>query len=230
MKHQFRHELKYLISQQEYICLRARLKPVLEMDENSSSPEGYWVRSLYFDDMYNSALRDKEEGIQNREKYRIRIYDHSSQIIRFERKVKHNQLVRKESQLLSQSDVRQLCEGQQEFLLSTGVPLLQRFYGHCRARLMRPVVIVDYLREAYRMDSGNVRITFDKQLSAGPPDRDFFTVSGYQRSVFDRPVMIMEIKYDDYLPSLARDLVQAHSHNLMAVSKYMLCRKRLHTY
>jgi len=89
---------------------------------------------------------------------------------------------------------------------------------------LKPKVIVDYIREAYTLRSFNVRITFDKHLSAGINSVDIFDNNLITVNVFPNPVIIMEIKYNEFLPANIRALLQISSGENAAISKYVLCR------
>ena len=70
-----RHELKYFINRGDMIALGHRLGGVLHPDPHADEKGEYFIRSLYFDDAYDMAFYDKVSGNQNRDKYRIRIYN-----------------------------------------------------------------------------------------------------------------------------------------------------------
>ncbi len=235
-----RHELKYLISYHEYSYLETRLASMLKMDENSVPEEGYHIRSLYFDDIYNSALEEKESGIQFRRKYRIRIYDKSDSKINLERKEKFSDLISKSSVGLSKEQFYSIIKNDDSTNItdisnyngrkrnnanSDVTNLLREFYTLTRIVLLRPAVIVDYSREVFVMREGNVRITFDKNLSAGINTADIFSDDIIGISAIEPGLMIMEVKYDDYLPTQVQKLLQIAGHERSALSKYVMCRK-----
>lgn len=220
-----RHELKYYINTHEYIYLKKRLVEGLSKDEHGTVNDSYHIRSLYFDDLYNSAYNEKELGIFKRKKYRIRIYNLSDKIIRLEKKSKYGKYISKETEKITRDEFYKILKGDYQFLLSSKSSLLKELYIEIRNKLLRPVVIVDYDREAYTLEAGNVRVTFDKDLRAGINSFDIFDSKVATKLVFKRPIMILEIKYDSFLPTYVRNLIQIHSHNLSAVSKYVICRQ-----
>ena len=219
----FRHENKYFISQAGYELLRTRLAALMQTDANAVRSDGtYLIRSLYFDDFCQSGLIDKSDGIQNREKFRIRFYNNDPSFIRLESKQKWTDLTRKESARLTRRQTEALLHGDCWSLYDSEDPLLRSFYLKMRTRLLRPVVLVDYEREAYLFR--DVRITFDKNLHSGRYyhglfDPDFPTVP-----VFPDDRMILEVKYDDCLPDCVFQLLHGVSAVRCAISKYALCR------
>ena len=169
-----RHELKYFIHPAEVEALRARLRPVLKMDSHCRGGKPYVIRSLYFDDIDDSAYFDKQAGVMNRDKYRIRIYRYSDAEIFLERKRKLGDLIQKSSVQITRRLCEQIIAGDPRGLYKANNPLLKDAYVQMRTRLLRPSVIVDYEREAYLHPAQNVRITFDLKLRSGLSSFDLF--------------------------------------------------------
>ena len=220
-----RHELKYFINEHEYLYLRNRLKEGLLVDKNGDENNSYHIRSLYFDDIYETAYKEKEMGVQFRRKYRIRIYNIEDHIIKLERKNKYDSYINKDAVSITKEEFYKILDKDYDFLLERNNPLLRDFYVECKANLLAPKIIVDYDREAYILPEGNVRITFDKQLRAGISSFDIFDKDVITKRIFQEPIMIMEVKYDSYLPEHVKNLIQICSHNISAASKYVLCTK-----
>lgn len=222
-----RHEFKYYIHPHEYINLRQRVSTLLSLDRNSGSPDGYGIRSLYFDGPHDHSLYDKTNGIFGREKYRIRIYNGSDRTIKLERKSKYGDYVCKEAARLSRDDYDRILAGDvdRSSLKDTNIPLLKNFYHAIVQRGFRPAVIVDYTREAYIYEPGEVRITFDKKLSAGINTCDMFDKYLIMTEALDAARTIMEIKFNAFLPEAIRLLAQPEAHNRSAISKYVICRE-----
>ena len=95
--HTLRHELKYYINYDVCHVLRKRLQRVIRMDENMPDEDGYLISSIYFDDMYHSAVEEKISGTRFRKKFRIRSYERDNQLIRLECKAKYNEYISKSS-------------------------------------------------------------------------------------------------------------------------------------
>ncbi|MFD0715446.1 polyphosphate polymerase domain-containing protein [Paenibacillus sp. GCM10027626] len=220
-----RHELKYYLHPNEYLALRQRVSAVLEMDGNSLGKDGYGIRSLYFDGPHNHALYDKVNGVFSREKYRIRVYNGSDKVIKLERKSKFGDYVSKESASLTREQYDRLLVADGSVLQDATIPLLRDFYLAITQRGFRPAVIVDYVREAYVYETSDVRITFDKKLSAGINTLDLFDPGLASVEVLEPGRTIMEIKFNSFLPEAIRLLAQPQAHNRSAISKYVLCRE-----
>ena len=220
-----RHELKYFINPGELAALRARLKPVMELDRHCIGGKPYVIRSLYFDDVDDSAFYDKIAGTMARDKYRIRIYRLSDEEIFLERKRKLGDLIQKSSVQISRRLCEQIISGDPRGLQNASSPLLKDAYVQMRTRLLRPAVIVDYKREAYLHPAEDVRVTFDLELRSGLSSVDLFNRNLPTVPVHDRNVEILEVKFNNYLPTHIRALLDGIEAERSAVSKYVLCRR-----
>ena len=186
-----RHELKYFINEKQYIILSDILDKVLQRDPNGDEYNEYHIRSLYFDTVFNDALFDKIDGAPNRDKYRIRIYNFSDRIIKMECKTKYGSLISKRSISIPRDLCEQLMAGDPSGLESTRSGLLNDVYREMTVNLLRPVVLVDYVREAYLHPAEEVRITFDKQLRSGMRSIDLFNPNVPTVPPFDNGEMIL---------------------------------------
>ena len=220
-----RHELKYFINPAELAALRARLRGALQMDRHCVEGRPYVIRSLYFDDVDDTALVEKQAGVMHRDKYRIRIYNHSDKAIFLERKRKAGDLIQKSSVQITRRLCDQLVDGNPSGLYKANSPLLQDVYVQMRTRLLRPRVIVDYAREAYIHPAEEVRITFDLSLRSGLFSRDLFNPDLPTVCPHDRNVEILEVKFNNYLPDYIAGLLHGVEAERSAVSKYILCRR-----
>lgn len=223
----FRHELKYTLNLHQYTVIRQRLKALLKPDQHAGSNGDYHIRSLYFDDINNKALHEKLGGVRDREKYRIRIYNGSDRVIHLEKKIKFNDYITKVKEPLSRDDVEQIVSGQYEVLNVPDKPLRYEMYLQMKNNGLRPKVIVDYVREAYVYSVGNVRITFDKDLRTGLNRTDLFHSELPTVKVFDTDLIVLEVKYDEFLPEHIRIALQHEGLIRQSNSKYVICRKLL---
>ena len=220
-----RHELKYFIHPAEVEALRLQLRKGLKLDSHCYDGRPYAIRSLYFDDIDDSAYFDKVGGVMHRDKYRIRIYRHSDAEIFLERKRKLGDLIQKSSVQITRRLCDQLIDGDPRGLQKSGNPLLQDMFVQMRTKLLRPRVIVDYEREAYLHPVENVRITFDLKLRSGMHSTDLFYPNIPVISPLDANQEILEIKFDNYLPGHISSMLAEVRAERSAVSKYVLCRR-----
>lgn len=225
----FRNEQKYLINYKDYALLRTRLKNILSVDSHVDQNNSYTVRSLYFDDYFNHSYHDKYAGINDRSKYRIRIYNNSDRSIKLEKKVKVGHYNYKEVASLTRAEVNDILQGNYRFLLESPDKLKKIFYHECVTNVMRPRVIVDYEREPYLFQAGDVRITFDRNVRAGLAGYDIFDLSLPMIETLDPGFLILEVKFTEFLPELIRKIIPSKGSEYIAVSKYILCcDKTLH--
>lgn len=222
--HVLRNELKYLINDLEYTSLKSKLKTIMKLDKNTGDEGEYHVRSLYFDDLMNTAYDEKEGGVFHRKKYRIRIYNKDEGFISLEKKEKFGKYVSKTSRSISKDLYYNILKKTHNFNEFKDDSFLLEFYLETKMKGLEPVVIVDYIREPYVYKYGNVRITFDKNLQTLINTNDIFERLPLYASPFLDGAIILEIKYDEYLPELIRRELKMSHHQLLAVSKYTICR------
>lgn len=224
----FRHEMKYIMRYDEKELLCSRLAGLMQQDKNAG-PKGYYkVRSLYFDDAWNTAYEDKLLGVGSRQKFRIRVYSDGDNTIHLERKIKQEKYVAKQQADLTLEEAMMLLRGDYRFLLKRSDPLCGIFYHACVTGLHRPRVMVDYEREPYVFPVGDVRITFDTDIRAGVWGYDLFDDRMPMVSALDDGWLIMEVKYTEVLPNFIRSALPTRSGVPTAVSKYVLaCEKTM---
>ena len=219
-----RHELKYYINSAEIAALRMRLFPVMELDSHCRKGP-YAIRSLYFDDAYDSAYYDKQMGVMHRDKYRIRIYNNSDEVIFLERKRKLGDLIQKSSVRITRRLAERLIEGDPRGLHTSQNELMQDMFVQMRTKMLRPKVIVEHMREAWVHPVEDVRITLDMQLKTGLSSVDIFNPNILTVSPHDRDVEILEVKYNRAMPAHITGLLHGLNAERSAISKYVICRK-----
>jgi hypothetical protein len=223
----YRHELKYFVNVHQYHIIRQRLRGLMQPDKHAGPGGEYHIRSLYFDDINNKALHEKLTGARDREKYRIRIYNLQDGIIHLEKKIKFKDSISKVKEALSRKTADAIVSGRFEVLNEPAKPLQFHMCMEMKNRLLRPKVIVDYTREAYICHTGNVRITFDKNLRTGLNAIRLFDSNLPTIRALDEHVYVLEVKYDEYIPEYIRTALQLEGLVRQSSSKYVICRKFL---
>lgn len=221
----YRQEIKQLLSPIQTLLLQQRISAVLPADEHSGADQSYVIRSVYFDTLDDRAYTEKESGINEREKIRIRFYDYSDRIVKLERKEKRENLIHKESVTISREAADAAFAGDYSLLQSYHTALTDYVYGLGHSDGLHPVAVVDYVRKAYTYPAGNVRITFDTELQAGRGDIPFWQ-AGNVSDVLGGDT-ILEIKFNRYLPEHIRRILESVPGERIALSKYTLCRRNL---
>ncbi len=219
-----RHERKHVINPQDDLELSGRLRRLFSHDKHADSHGIYRVSSLYFDTPYDKALRQKADGVDRREKFRLRFYNGDTSFIRLEKKIKMNGLCGKYSARLTAGQTELLLKGELDFLKNSGDPLLLELYSKMQGQLLAPKTIVTYDREAFLYGPGNVRITIDRNLRTGLGSTDFLNPELFHVGVSDG-MAVLEVKYDQFLPELVRMAVQTPNRQTAPFSKYAVCRK-----
>ena len=217
-----RHELKHYINTTDYALLRARLLIVAKPDNNTREDGGYKIRSLYFDNYSDKAVREKLSGQSTKEKFRLRYYNDDTSFIRLEKKSKSNRLTYKEKAAITADQCEELLAGNYDCLKRPDVPLFMELYTKIHYQNLRPRNIVDYKREAYVYHAGNVRITFDSRIKTSNNFMGFLNPNLV--TIPAANAIIMEIKYDGFLPDIIRDILQIGSRHQTEFSKYVVAR------
>lgn len=221
----FRHELKYVISASQIPMIRNRIEHLATLDAHTGSSGSYTIRSLYFDDYDNRCYYENEDGTDPREKFRIRIYNHSTERITLECKRKERGKTLKTSCPLTVEQTRTLMAGQVLPDIAGQPPLLQKLTARMLLRRMRPVVIVEYERIPYVYRDGNVRITLDMNIASSKEVGRFMDETIPKRPVMPSGKQLLEVKYDEFLPDFLYRNLQLDSLTQTAYSKYYICRK-----
>ena len=217
-RHEWKHELNYL----DLLSIRARLRAVMEPDPHTIDGK-YYIRSLYFDNPNDKALREKLDGVNLREKFRIRYYNGDTSLIHLEKKSKVNGLGTKFSARLSAEEAQAIVDGDIDWMLASEHPLVQELYCKMRYQGMGPKTIVDYTREPFIYAPGNVRVTFDYDIRTGMKSTDLLNPDCVTIPAGDAPILL-EVKWDAFLPSIIRDVVQMPGRHAAAFSKSAQCR------
>lgn len=218
----FRHEWKHEINASDMIAIRHRLRAVAKPDEHAVDGK-YLIRSLYFDTSADKALREKLDGVNRREKFRIRYYNGDTTLIHLEKKSKWNGLSSKESVGLTAWEAHAIVDGDWNWMLDSGRPLVQELYSKMYSQGLRPKTIVDYEREPFVYAPGNVRVTLDYNIRTGLGCTDFLNPDCVMVPAGDAPI-ILEVKWDAFLPDIIRDAIQLEGRHSAAYSKYAACR------
>lgn len=220
----FRNELKYLCTDQQLKLLEMRIRHICKPDVHAGTDGRYTVRSLYFDDYQDSCYYENEDGVNCREKFRIRLYDGKTDVITLECKQKINGKNHKYSCSLTEEMCREIMDG--TFRLPQGAdPVLNKFFLKYRTLMFRPKVIVEYERTPYIYRTGNVRITFDRNISATSKVEDFLNPTICTRPVMKAGVHLLEVKFDELLPDYIYTQLQLDHLQLTANSKYYTARR-----
>lgn len=219
-----RHEHKYLINNDEYIRLRTTLKKTMHLDQNSIDNKGYHIRSVYFDDLFENALYEKLSGISERKKYRVRIYNYSDKRIKLEIKKKYQDFTNKIGTTINKEDYLNLYQAKIENYAFDNNLVKRSYYLETRNNFLRPKVIVDYYREAFTLPYNDIRITFDLNLEAAKPQMDIFNDKIITKPLAPQYSKILEIKYNNFLPTHITKIFEQYNLTRLSVSKFLLCR------
>lgn len=230
MHDHFRHEHKFVCNTAELAIIESRLRVVMKLDPHADAEGVYQIRSVYFDDAYRTCYYDNENGVDPREKYRIRIYNGSPERISLEKKTKCNGLTGKESCLLDRGECDKMLNGRQGLQNSgpgeTGPGgLYGEFLRQYTDRQMRPAVLIEYYRKPYIYSLGNVRVTFDMEITASRCVTRLFDGNISKVNILPTGYHVMEVKYDGFLPDEIVGIINYPHLQRSTFSKFYLgCR------
>lgn len=216
-----RHEIKHKITRMDMLCIRQRMLAIAQADSHATNGR-YRIRSLYFDSPDDRALKEKINGVDRREKFRIRYYDDDLSFIRLEKKSKQSGLGTKDNARLTAEEAQRIVDGDLLWMADNDQPLVRELFHKMKDQLLRPKTIVDYEREPFTYPPGNVRVTLDFNIRTGLMCTDFLKRDVPTVPVNENPI-ILEVKWDEYLPEIIRHAVQTNVREC-AYSKYAECR------
>lgn len=223
-KQGYRHENKFIISRVQKEVIQSLLSGVMQKDVHLVN-ESYNIRSLYFDDYNHSCFYENENGVDPREKFRIRMYDGNSDFLRLELKRKEKSLTKKTQCKITREQVVQIIEGKPLKDFEQLPPLMKKFELQRMCRMLKPDVIVEYDRIPYVYDIGNVRITFDMNVSTTTMCDCFLDKNIVKRPILMENMLVLEVKYDELLPDYIEKLLQTEAGQRTTFSKYYLCKR-----
>ncbi|KGR86150.1 polyphosphate polymerase domain-containing protein [Lysinibacillus odysseyi] len=219
-----RKEMKFGITYMDYMLLRNKLCHIMTLDPYSGPDGRYLIRSCYFDNFDNKVMNEKKEGFLNRDKYRVRLYGKSSAVIHLERKSKRNNLTFKTKCKLMVREFERMQKGDIDWMEDDERGLVHDLFHEMKYKGLKPMTVVDYEREAYIYLYGNVRITFDSKVKSSLRNTDLFNTSLPMVDVLEPNEVILEVKYDEYLPDTIKMMLQGINVRQEAYSKYQLSR------
>jgi len=219
---QYRNEIKHIISAGDRAAICASMKAIAKLDPHAQAKGYYTIRSLYFDSLSDRALREKLDGVNEREKFRIRYYDGDTSVIHLEKKVKRDGVGYKLSCELSADEAQRIVDSDTTWMAADKRPLVIELYAKMKGQGLRPKTIVDYERIPFVYAAGNVRVTVDYNIRTGLRCTDFLNPACVTTPVGNE--IILEVKWDDYLPTIIRHAVQLKGRRATAFSKYAQCR------
>ncbi|MCQ2486239.1 MAG: polyphosphate polymerase domain-containing protein [Clostridia bacterium] len=218
----YRHEWKYEMNTADVLTLRMRLNAIMQSDPHAIDGR-YSIRSLYFDTASDKALREKLDGVNIREKFRIRYYNLDTGLIHLEKKSKMSGLGNKQSAAITKAEAQAIVDGDIEWMREHESGLVRELYAKIKTEGLRPKTIVDYVREPFVFPAGNVRVTIDSDIRTAINCTDFLNPDCITVPAGDTPV-ILEVKWDEFLPDIIKDAVTVPGRRVGAFSKYAQCR------
>lgn len=227
-KRQYRHELKFLCSESTLQLIENRIRHICKQDSYARDTGTYIIRSLYFDTYHDNCLLENAVGVDDREKYRLRIYNGDTDVIKLECKSSLRNMKAKEVCFITRSQCERLINGEPVRDVEEHQTLLQRFLWERSIKLLTPKVIVEYVRTPYIYSIGNVRVTFDRHICSSVQVAHFLGGEIVHREILPENVHLLEVKYNEVLPTIVLDrLIGGQQLQKTSFSKYVMCRSTI---
>lgn len=218
-----RYELKHEISKMDCYLLRNRLKHIMQPDPHAKSNGKYLIRSVYFDNFDNKVLNEKKEGFIKRDKFRVRLYDHNINFINLEKKSKRNNMTFKQKCKITAEEYEKMRMGHISWMENDSRQLIRDLFIQMNLFQLKPVTVVDYEREVFIYEYGNVRVTFDSSIRTSFRNNDVLNPD-IPMVETNPDIVILEVKYDEYLPDIIKYLLQLGDRRKGTYSKYQVSR------
>lgn len=221
----YRNELKFIINSSAAEVLKNNLSKVMTVDANSKNSDNtYLIRSLYFDDWDSNAYYEKQDGVEFRKKYRIRMYNYDESFIRLECKYKHDNKTSKDQMLIDKNICSKIIDGNLDNINLNDDSLLTKFALDYKLRHLKPAIIVDYIRLAFTYPVSDVRVTFDYNIKSGVYNYNLFDKGINMYSVIKDDEVVLEVKFNEVLPETISIILTTIPMFRQAYSKFAVCR------
>ncbi|MGG4490909.1 polyphosphate polymerase domain-containing protein [Metabacillus idriensis] len=218
-----RTELKHEMTKMDCYLLRNKLKHVMKADPHAKKDGKYFIRSVYFDNFDNKVLTQKKEGFYERDKFRVRLYDYNMDFLNLEKKSKRNNLTYKQKCSITACEYERMRKGDISWMEHDSRLLLQDLFIQMNLFQLKPLTVVDYEREVFIYENGNVRVTFDSSIKTSFRNNDVLNPD--LAMVDTNPdIVILEVKYDEYIPDVIKYLLQLGDRRKGTYSKYQISR------
>lgn len=222
-----RHEEKYLCPESWMTVIEHRLNEFLLPDKNQKE-SGYFIRSLYFDTSTDRLYLESLNGTKIKDKFRIRIYNGSLDLIKLEKKTTVCELKTKRTAIVDQNFVEDVLKGEdRRGEIDVVDPVLKEFYMLEKTELLRPKIIVDYRRMAFVGEIGDIRITLDRNIRTSDRIEEYFNDDAMMLPLLPENINLLEVKYNGIFPGYLARLLNTEYLERLSFSKYMLCRNMI---
>ena len=220
----FRHEDKYILDNMQAGILKARARAIMRPDAHVTTDGSYTIKSLYFDDINNGCFFDSENGNDPRAKFRIRIYNNDTSMIRLEKKIKQNGLTLKQSAQISIEEAGDLMSGNPITLNDIENEGKKTLISEMNTRGLFPVIIIEYKRLPYVYPSTDIRFTIDERIICSTDIKSFLDTDRKAAMRARAGSYIMELKWNSFIPGIITEYLSLNTLQRTRFSKYYYCR------
>jgi hypothetical protein len=223
----YRREIKYEMSRERFALIAPRLSMCMHRDGFCENPDGYTVRSLYFDTPYETDFYSARDGAEQRKKIRLRLYAPTDETLKLEMKAKVGMEQIKTSLLLHRTQAQALVNGDYTVLRAIDDPFSETLYQTMTVGVYRPHVLIEYKRIAFVAPSNHIRVTFDSNIRYTAGCFDIFRTVPPFAPLMNTQAGVLEVKYDEYLFSYIKEVLSATDALPGAFGKYALACEQI---
>ena len=224
-----RYEFKYFLS--SYICdeIINHVKNFMSLDQYAAKfpNKNYLVRSIYFEDDFNSNFDEKINGFRIRKKFRLRFYNTNlnKDPIYLEIKGRNLERTYKRRVKIDQNDLKALEQNRPLNMLLSKYPDSQiiKFVFEYYKKKIKPKVLIDYTRKPFVNNYGlYFRLTFDQNISCINLSNNLKNTSINQKIICKAGLSILEVKFERSIPLWFHRIIQTYNLRRESISKFVL--------
>lgn len=222
-----RYELKYLLDVATRDRIISEISPFCRFDDYAIKNKGYKISSLYFDSDDMHSYFEKVDGERLRRKLRIRFYPGSDGDSCFaEIKQKNvNNVVKRRIQLPLDRVYSIITDPNTESDFFNGLKeydrrVLSEIWYMVELYHLKPKIIISYLRIPFEgWFERRFRVTFDSNIQCR---RTNLRVEnrGINKNVLDPRKVVMEVKFNSFVPFWMVNILNKYDCSLNKISKY----------
>ena len=216
MNYSQRYEKKFFINLINEKKIKEKFNKIFELEFG----HGYYCCSIYFDDLHLTTLKQKQEGIKERFKIRLRTYyfdlKNKPKSWNLEIKSKNNNTVKKKKITFSHLEVL-------ENLKNKNFSFFSGNFSETAKTYFKPILITFYFREAFNSKIlPHCRITYDKNIRAFPFDfKSLYELTNNNSFIVNPRLMLLEFKYTNFLPAFISNYFKFLNLEQVTFSKYV---------
>jgi len=227
-----RFELKYLLYYNQVEEFLSFIAPYVINDAYGGPDGSYKIISLYYDSSDLLCYREKIDGEKYRRKLRVRTYGNHSEIAFLEIKQRYNLTVQKRRFRASLPEILSYLDTSKNGIKNKRYdPTIEEANILVQKLRLEPKIVVSYNRTAFfdRFNK-NLRITIDRNVRCRHIALNIETNKTKGRYALQPEMMILEIKFNESIPTWIVSCLNYLDLQVQRISKYCNAIENLQMY